>query len=238
MAPMSGAQSSPKQPGDRASQGPGWLAKGRAAFVLFHAVSILVLCLPAGVASETRWASKTTQRDLADWAAKLQGLGIDTDKSSLEATLKRLAEGYIDVRRVLARPFGLYTRVTLTYQGWTMFASPQRRPYEIHVDGLVDGAWIPLHRPLDDTADVFDGYLQHNRVRKFTGRFAKNFSDVNYTDFATFLAKRAFEARPDVERVRVSLYGYTTPPPERAARGERSDGQYEHELELSREDVR
>jgi hypothetical protein len=235
---MSGAQSSPKQPGDRAPQKPGWHAKARAAFVLFHALSILVLCLPAGVANETRWASTTTQRDLNDWAAKLQSLGIQTDKDSLEQTLKGLAQGYIEVRRVLARPFGLYTRVTLTHQSWAMFASPQRRPYELHVDGLVGDAWVPLHRPLDDSANVYDGYLQHNRVRKFTGRFAKNFSDANYTDFATFLARRAFEARPDVERVRISLYGYATLPPEQAARGERPEGAYEHPLELSREDVR
>lgn len=206
--------------------------------MLFHAVSILVLCLPAGVASETRWASKTTQRDLNDWAAKLRGLGFDTTKESLEETLKGLAHSYIDVRKVLAKPFGLYTRVTLTHQGWAMFASPQRRPYELHVDGWVNGAWVPLHRPLDERADVYDGYLEHNRVRKFTGRFAKNFVDHIYTDFARFLAKRAFEERPDVERVKVSLYGYDTLPPERAARGEAPAGQYEHELELTREDLR
>ncbi len=210
----------------------------RAAFVLFHVLSMLVFCLPSGLANEGRWRSKTTQRDLADWAARLRKLGVETDKDTLEASLKNAAGGYSSVRSALAAPFARYARVTLTYQGWTMFASPQQRPYEIHVDGLVDGAWVPLHRPLDDEANIYDDFLQHNRVRKFTGRFAKNLSWQSYTDFAKFLARRAFEKRPDVERVKVALYGYTTLPPERSAKGEKPEGQYEHTLELGREDLR
>lgn len=216
----------------------GRASRARAVYVLFHALSIVVLSLPAGLTSETRWNAKTTQRDLADWATRLRGLGVDTTKESLEATLKSLAEGYSGVRGAIAAPFGLYARVTLAHQGWAMFASPVRRPYELHVDGLASGAWVPLHRPHDSRADLFAGYLSNDRVRKFTGRFAKSFNEKNYGTFARHLAKVAFAARPDLERVKVSLYGYQTLPPERAARGEEPQGEYEHVLELTREEAR
>jgi len=216
----------------------GRFSRWRAAFVLFHAVSVIALALPGGLTSEKRWASKTTQRDLADWATRLREMGVETDKDSLARTLQSLAEGYTGVQRALTMPFGLYARVTLSHQGWTMFASPQRRPYELHVDGRVHDRWVPLHRPLDPEADVFDGYFEHDRVRKFTARFGKNMVEERYATFARFLAKRAFAARRDLNRVRVSLYVYDTLPPAAAARGDRPNGTYEHALEFDREAVR
>jgi hypothetical protein len=209
----------------------------RAAFVLFHALSMVVLSLPAGLTSETRWNAKTTQRDLADWAARLRQIGVQTDKASLERRLKGLAEDYIHARSFIAMPFALYARVTLSHQGWAMFASPVRRPYELHVDGLVAGSWVPLSRPQNPSADLFEDYLSNDRVRKFTGRFPKSFNEHNYTGFARHLARVAFAARPDVERIRVALYGYETLPPERAAKGEKPKGEYEHALEITRQDV-
>ena len=217
---------------------PGRASQLRAAYVLFHAISIVVLALPAGLTSETRWNAKTTQRDLAHWAARLRDLGVETTKESLEARLKGLAESYIDARTAIAWPFALYARVTLSHQGWAMFASPVQRPYELHVDGWVNGEWVPIHRPHDSSSAIFAGYLSNDRVRKFTGRFAKSFNQNNYRDFARYLARTAFAARPDVAKIRVSLFGYQTLPPERAAKGEPKQGQYEHVLEIAREDVR
>ena len=209
----------------------------RAAFFLFHALSMVVLSLPGGLTSEARWNAKTTQRDLADWAARLRQIGVQTDKASLERSLKGLAEDYISARSLLAAPFALYARGTLTHQGWTMFASPVRRPYELHVDGLVEGRWVPLSRPQDASADLFADYLSNDRVRKFTGRFPKSFNERHYTSFARHLAGVAFTARPAVQKIRVALYGYDMLPPERAAKGEKPKGQYEHELEIAREDL-
>jgi hypothetical protein len=220
-------------------EGPtGRFSRWRAAFVLFHAASIVVLSLPGGLTSEARWASKTTQRDLADWAARLRDLGFDTDKESLERTLQSLAEGYTGARNALSSPFALYARITLSHQGWTMFASPQRRPYELHVDGRVGDRWLPLHRPQDPNADVFDGYFSHDRVRKFAARFGKNLVLERYESFARFLAGRVFESRSDVEQVRVSLYVYDTLPPAAAARGDRPAGSHEHPLVFDREALR
>jgi hypothetical protein len=132
-------------------------------------------------------------------------------------------------------PFSFYATVTGARQSWSMFASPQRRPSEFHVDGLTKSGWEPLYRPHDPAATLLSDYLLHNRMRKFQGRFARAMNEQNYEDFARFIAKRMLEERSDVSEVRIALYGYAALPPERVRNGESPAGTYDSVRHFPRE---
>ncbi len=203
--------------------------KLRATLLAFHVVAVIALSLPGPqVASSARWNSRLMQKDMADWAAQLRAIGINVTAEEFGRGVRSLAEGYVALRNQIVSPFDLYARVTQARQGWAMFASPQRHPAELRVDGLVGGRWQPLVRPHDPEAAFMSDYLRHNRVRKFQGRFARALRNGYYDDFAAFLARRAFHARPDVERVQVSLFSYAALGPEQVRSGQKIEGESLH----------
>jgi hypothetical protein len=210
--------------------------KLRAALLAFHVLAVIVLSLPgAQVARSARWNSRLMQKDVADWAAELGKLGIHVTPSDLQQRLFTLASGYVAIRNELVAPFDLYARVTGARQGWAMFASPQRRPAELHVDGLTAQGFRPLYRPHDPNAAFMADYFLHNRMRKFQGRFARAMRGQFYEDFTKFVAKRAFERFPEVSQVRIALYGYATLSPELVRAGTRPEGSYDNVRLFSRE---
>lgn len=175
------------------------------------------------------------QKDLADWSAQLRALGLEIDPERLGQTVRGLAEGYVAVRGEAVMPFERYARATGARQGWAMFASPQRHPYEFHIDARADteADWSPLYRPHDGEASFLSDYLRHNRMRKFQGRFARALRAEYYEDFAAFIARRAFDDTTATQ-VRVALYGYATLSPERTRAGERPNGSYDRERIFAR----
>jgi hypothetical protein len=211
-------------------------AKVRAALLAFHVVAVIVLSLPgAQVARSNRWQSRLMRHDLADWAAQLERLGLSVSADELGRTAQGIAEGYVAVRSVVVAPFEAYSSVTKARQGWAMFASPQRHPYEFHVDGLTEHGWVPLYRPHDERAQFQAGYLLHNRMRKFQGRFARAMKDHYYEDFTAFVAGRALEQNPELRAVWLGLYGYASLPPERVRDGARPSGSYDNVRIFGRE---
>lgn len=211
-------------------------AKVRAALLAFHVIAVVVLSLPgAQVARGNRWQSRLMRQDLADWAAQLQKLGVSVTAEELGRTAQGIAEGYVAFRSVAVAPFEAYSAVTKARQGWAMFASPQRHPYEFHVDGLTEHGWTPLYRPHDEQAQFLAEYLLHNRMRKFQGRFARAMKDQYYEDFTAFVARRALEQNPDLRAVWLGLYGYASLPPERVRAGERPTGSYDNVRIFGRE---
>lgn len=202
----------------------------------FHVAAIVVLSLPgAQVARSNRWQSRLMRQDLADWAAQLDSLGISVSPDELGRTAQGVAEGYVALRSVAVAPFEAYSAVTKARQGWAMFASPQRHPYEFHVDGLTAEGWKPLYRPHDDRARFLAEFLLHNRMRKFQGRFARAMKDHYYEDFTAFVARRALAQNPELRAVWLGLYGYASLPPERVRAGERPIGSYDNVRIFGRE---
>src|SRR5690606_8459350 len=121
------------------------------------------------------WESANTRADLAGWAAALGRVGVDIRGPELATRLRELAGRLADAQDALARPFVRFSSIIGYRQGWAMFASPQRHPFEIHVDVEVDGAWRPLYRPHDDVAAWRRATFEHNRFRKLAGTFARVF---------------------------------------------------------------
>lgn len=200
----------------------------RATFVAFHAVSIFVLSLPSGNVSKARWSSKGTQADLAEWG---QELGAEGDFAE---RFRAFAEGYASVRGAVSTPFALYADATGARQGWAMFSSPQRHPAELHVDLWQEGKWEPLWRPHDETAAWNQAFFENHRLRKFQGRFAREWKGQRFAEFADFVGRRALADHPDAARVRVRLLRKKSLPAEAVARGERARGAYEATVVIER----
>jgi hypothetical protein len=210
--------------------------KLRAALLAFHVLAVIVLSLPgAQVARSARWNSRLMQKDVADWAAELGGLGVHITPEDLQRRLHAVASSYVALRSELVAPFDLYARVSGARQGWAMFASPQRRPAEFHVDALTAQGFRPLYRPHDPNAAFMADYFLHSRMRKFQGRFARAMRDQFYEDFTKFVAERAFERFPEISQVRIALYAYATLSPEFVRAGARPEGSYENVRLFSRE---
>ena len=204
----------------------------RAGLVALHVVSLVVLSLPeAGdVHDPRRWQTENARADLRQMAARLTAWGWSIDEHGLERALWSAGDAYLQVQRPLAAPFEVYAELTGSRQGWTMFASPQRHPAELHVDVEEGGEWQPLQRPHSDQHAWNRRQLEHNRFRKFLGRFARGFHQRHYDEAARWLATKAAREHPEASRVRVRLFRYATLPPERVRAGEEPEGgRYKHE---------
>lgn len=204
----------------------------RAGLIALHVLSLVVLSLPnAGAIHEpSRWKTANARADLRSMAQRLSAWGWSTDEHELARTLWSAGDAYLQVQRPLAAPFEIYAELSGSRQGWSMFASPQRHPAELHVDLELDGQWQPLYRPRDDAHAWHRDQFEHNRFRKFLGRFARGFHRKHYDEAAAWVAAQALHEHPEATRVRVRLHRYATLPPEQVRAGEQpSDGRYEHE---------
>lgn len=201
----------------------------RAALILFHVASMLVLSLPdASAFQDRRWQNENARDDLRKMAERLNAWGFHTDASALEQDLRSVANRYVRVQQVIATPFQSYAALTGSRQGWSMFASPQRHPAELHVDMLQHGEWQALYRPHSNAHDWKRAQFEHNRFRKFLGRFARGFQIAHYDQAAHWVATRVALEHPAATTIRVQLYRYATLSPEDVRAGKTPIGRYEH----------
>ncbi|NUP06088.1 MAG: hypothetical protein HOW73_08520 [Polyangiaceae bacterium] len=209
-----------------------------AAFITFHVLAVIVMSLPGeGITSKAQWQSENLRSDFAGWANALRKVGIAISDEELAEKARAVAEGYVDARSVLSAPFEPYQQATGARQGWAMFASPQRHPAEVHVDVFERGEWRPLFRPRSAEYSWFTRRLDHHRLRKLSGRFARGFNRGVYDDLARYLADRALHDFPTAERVRVRLYSWDALPPERVRAGEKPVGEYKEPREYTRDEA-
>lgn len=212
----------------------------RAALVAFHVASLVILSLPSAgaIGDERRWNTANARADLDQLAQRLRGWGFDTNADRVRADLWNLSRGYLQVQKPLAAPFAAYAKATGSRQGWSMFASPQRHPAELHVDIERDGTWVPVYRPHSDEHDWNRAQFEHNRFRKFLGRFARGFIRRDYREAARWVATKAAREHPDATRVRVQLYRYRSLPPDAVRAGAKPRGHYEHPMRFDAEALR
>lgn len=223
----------------RPSRHPAW-PHIRGVLIALHVASLVILSLPTegAVHNRARWKTANAKADLRQMARRLQGWGIDTDEQRLARDLWALGSAYLTVQRPLAWPFAVYAKVTGSRQGWQMFASPQRHPAELHVDVEIDGQWQPIYRPQSDAHDWNREQLEHNRFRKFLGRFARGFYRQHYDQAARWVATKAAREHPRATRVRVQLYRYASLTPAQVLAGEPKQGRYEHARRFDAEGLR
>jgi hypothetical protein len=186
----------------------------RAALLLFHVIAVLVLSFPSAyrLADRSRWKDQRTRRELALWAERLSGWGIDTDVERLDARLWSLAQGYLGVRETIAAPFQPYRDIGCVTQTWGMFRSPQRRPGELWVSLREGGSFRTVHVSRSDEHDYLAIELEHNRMRKLVARALTD--GALFGQIAHFIARRAAHDFPDASDVIVELRRFESQPPE------------------------
>lgn len=208
----------------------------RAALVLGHVVAVILLSLPGGgITSKAQWKSDNLRSDVAGWGKTLRSAGVDVTDDELAKKTFEVAKSYVDVREVLIAPIRHYPEATGARQGWAMFASPQRHPAEVHVDVFDGQQWQPVFRPRSDEHRWFADRLDHHRLRKLAGRFARGFRRDVYADLATYLGDKALEDFPNASRARVRLYRWDALRPEEVRAGAVPKGKYTELRQFSRE---
>lgn len=206
----------------------------RAGLILFHLLAVITLSLPGrGFRNPRVWQTRVVKTDLADWS---RTLGVPPDV--LAESLQSVAAGWSKTRARLAKPFLRYASYAAMTQSWSMFASPQRNPAELHVSGDAGNGMEPLYRPQDESAQLLSGFLDHNRVRKFRGRFGRRTPGKTFESFAAYVAKLACRERADLVRVEVALWVYRSLPAQARERGDVPEGAYENRRKYECEALR
>ncbi|WP_428261221.1 hypothetical protein [Haliangium sp.] len=204
----------------------------RALLILGHVVAVIALAFPPPhkVLNRRGWESENARAEVERWRRRLNELGVHITATELKDRAWAVAQRYAAAHRAVLGPFERYARWSGAMQGWAMFANPQKHPGELHVDVMVDGAWQPVYRPHSEQYDFWAESLEHNRLRKQLGRFARTFYPHSYNGLARFLAVRAARAYPAATQVMVRLYRYPSRSPEEVRAGRAPAGYYQHEL--------
>lgn len=212
----------------------------RGVLVALHVVAVVVLSFPSGgqISDARRWNSANTRVEMQRWSALLNGWGIHTTPEQLTARLQSWAHTYVQARRHIAAPLDRYAEISGVRQGWSMFASPQKVPAELHVDVREGATWRPLVRPWDRTLDWRLQARDHHRVRKILGRLARSFRRDRYEGLARWLAAAAAHDFPEVLEVRVAVWRSRSPTLAQAQAGEAPEGHYEHVLVFDAQGLR
>ncbi len=189
----------------------------RAALVLAHCVVLVVLAFPApsGLVNRAAWNTPNARDDFNAWG---EALGVDG--TELKARLWEISRIYVYTRRAVHQPLRPYTELAGTRQGWSMFTSPQRHPVKLRVEALQGGAWQPLYATRSEELTWRREQLDHNRVRKLVGRFARDGDFKEFDYFARWIAKQVAADLPGATTARVSLFRQHSLPPDRVRAGE------------------
>lgn len=199
----------------------------RAVLIALHVLAVIVLALPSGAefTNKRNWTNKNMRADLAAWANR-----FGTTPTELEATIKSYAKYYVVAHRWMIRPVLPYKRYLGVRQGWSMFSSPQRHPgeYRVEIQRGDSKEWIPIYRSRSEEYNWRAKQFDHDRLRKYVGRFGRGFVRKNYNALGRWVATNAARDFPDAVRVRVRVYRTRTLHPARVAAGERSSGRHEN----------
>lgn len=212
----------------------------RGVLVALHVLAVVVLSCPSSgqLTDARRWSSANTRVEMQRWSALLSEWGIHTTPEQLTVRLRSWAHTYARARRHIAAPLDRYAEISGVRQGWSMFASPQKVPAELHVDVREGSTWRPLVRPWDTALDWRLQARDHHRVRKILGRLARSFRQDRYEGLARWLATAAAHDFPEVHQVRVAVWRSRSPTLAQARAGEVAEGHYEHVLVFDAQGLR
>jgi len=155
-------------------------------------------------------ASPTRQRELAEWTAVLNRLGIDVSEEQVASFTTWSTQLGDDAHRALKAPFRPLARITGTNQSWPLFAAATTTPTRLtvtvtHDDGR-EAVWF---RRLDPEADWHAPFFAYRRVRGVYDISPGRRAGPAFDPFVDTVASWAFAEDPTVRAVRVELV--TTP---------------------------
>jgi hypothetical protein len=193
-----------------------WRAHVVAVFVLFHVAASCAYVVPdlrAGL-DRRAWADARAQRELGVWAERL---GVE--QRELEDRLYAIGLGYERTRQGLTSPLEPYSDISGLRQSWAMFAAgtveSDRFGLRVRRCPLGDArcAWEPLYVHADDAHAWDRAVLGHPRVRSAIFRWGWPSYAGAYARGCEALARRVFDALPDVAAVECGFERSTLPSP-------------------------
>lgn len=207
-----------------------------AAYVLFHAGSILIGSIPApfDAMNRTAWKDPTIQDEFAAWARRASRSGLAIEPAKLEELAWDLLRVWMRCMDAAMTPFRSYQQYTGTVQAWSMFVAPHRHPGRLYVEIREPiGQWRPVYVARSNEWTWRKAQLDHIRFRSAIFRYAWPQFSAAYHRFAGWLAAQAARDFPQASHVRVRFYKYQTPSPQELRAGREQPGQFTREVILA-----
>jgi hypothetical protein len=207
----------------------------RAVLVALHLFAVTFCALPSVGSGMNRsaWKQPTVQGEFEAWTERFAALGFQVTVPELEDFLWSFASGYEARRETIMAPFVPYFRYCGTWQSWKMFVAPHRYPGRLEIEVDRGSGWEPAFVARSDTHDWLRPWLDHDRFRAATFRYAWDHYRNTRMQFADFVAKQAARDLPGARRVRVSFVRYRTRSPEEVRSG--TPAQEKRDLAVVRE---
>ncbi len=189
-----------------------------AAFVLYHAATVVLLSVPApsGARSDAVWNDPFTRKQVLGWLGWLVDAGVFESPDALFSAARAASVAVMDARELLLSPFAPYARAVGANQSWQMFATLNDEPARLSVElrWAQDGEWEPLYIARDPVHDWRREQLDEERVRAFLNDYSWERDRAEYKLFARWLAREIAAEMPEAESVRVSMLRARLPTPE------------------------
>lgn len=211
----------------RVTSHPSWL-RVRFAFLLFHALSMVLVAIPAPTRGTdgTHFRSKTVQAEVAAWASRLGALGIRRSPKVLEEDVIQLSRIWVTARRALLGPSIFYQRAVNARQGWYMFTGPDRQPQRFVLDAKTkSGVDVPIfefNRKVSAPELVAPNLLESYRIRRMMLFTVWSGRKETFAEVCRAFEKRVRARRDDLAEVRCRLMERTSAHPSRSE-GDRTE---------------
>lgn len=193
-----------------------------AVFVVLHIVSSCVDVVPnLGQALDRRtWREPRVRHELDLWAARL-----GMERAPFEDRLYKLTRSIQGTRALVETPLRPWLDVTGNKQSWAMFIAGTRdrdrfqvrartcTPSDPSPTEVERCPWIALYTRGVDEEDFLRDILEHPRVRSATFRWGWPAKKKAFQRGCAAIARRVFEAKPDVVDVQCRWERSASPGP-------------------------
>ena len=188
------------------------------AFVLFHALAIVVLSVPSprGARQDGTWADRNLREQVLGWVAPFRSLLGGRSDAEVLALVRGLASDVLDVRDVLVAPFQPYVQLVGAHQGWQMFGSLNSHParLRIRIASGEHGPWKDIYLARDPNLAWRQALMDEERTRALVNNWSWGREKPDYQRFTRRWAALVAEDYPDAAVVEFAMMRYTVPEPE------------------------
>lgn len=183
--------------------------------LLLYAFVCLMFATPTGsrLSNKQVWDSQHNKEEFEAWASGLGALGGNLSGREFQDALWRVTTTYLERRDRLLRPLAWMSRQLGFVQSWKMFSNPQTSPSRLWIELDSGRGFTPLFVVGSDEHTWRRDFFAHHRIRKLLGRIGRAGRAPEYKALCNWIAKAAAQDFPRAQAVRVSMYTWSTRPP-------------------------